>query len=199
LRRLAPIAALALVAGAVAAQAAGGGAAKPAPLPPPAATAPAAPPAVPAVPAPYGRGGLPYAPIFPGEPPVVVMQLSAPALPIEACRPRKPTAARTPPSDALKSAFGILRRERTDEDALPAKALAALKAQRLEPPSIRSPRACCAPTAPRAPGSCPCRTSMRRARSAAPATAHRARALRSSRSAARLPVAAERCASCNAA
>jgi hypothetical protein len=95
-----------------------------------------------AAPAPPGPGsGVPYASIFPGQPPVVVPQPSAPAsFPIKPCRPRDGTVARTPPSDALKSAFGILRRARTDEDALPAKALAALKAQRLEPVDPQSAR-----------------------------------------------------------
>jgi hypothetical protein len=140
-RHLAPIAALALVAGAGAAatQAAGGGAAKP--LAPLAAVAPAAAPSgVSAVPAPPDSG-VPYAPILPGRPPVVVVQPSAPAaFPVKSCRPQDRTVARTPPSDALKSAFGILRRERTDADALPAKALAALRAQRLEPVDPQSAR-----------------------------------------------------------
>ncbi len=57
------------------------------------------------------------------------------ALPLMRCRPGAPARAtpRTPPSDALKNAFGILRRERNDDDTLPAKALAALKARGLEP------------------------------------------------------------------
>lgn len=49
-------------------------------------------------------------------------------------------AARTPPSDALKNAFAILRRERTDDDALPAGALRALTAQGLEPVDPQSAR-----------------------------------------------------------
>ncbi len=47
-------------------------------------------------------------------------------------RPPSP-AARKPPTDALKESFGILRGDRQDNDALPARALAALKSAGLEP------------------------------------------------------------------
>jgi hypothetical protein len=61
-----------------------------------------------------------------------------------ACAPRRnpaiSAAARKPPSDALKDAFGILRREREDEDALPARALAVLKAAGLEPVDLQAAR-----------------------------------------------------------
>ena len=46
---------------------------------------------------------------------------------------RSRPAAGKPPSDALKGTFGILRRERRDEDALPARALAALRSSGLAP------------------------------------------------------------------
>ncbi len=57
------------------------------------------------------------------------------------CRPGKRSpVSKTPPSEALKDTFDILRRERKDEDALPAAALAALKAQGLEPVDPQSAR-----------------------------------------------------------
>jgi hypothetical protein len=51
-----------------------------------------------------------------------------------------PAPAAAPPSEALKAAFGILRRERTDDDALPARALAALKASGLTPVDAQAAR-----------------------------------------------------------
>ena len=71
-----------------------------------------------------------YAPL---EPPALVRGLCEPA-------PPDRSAPRTPPSDALKNAFGILRRDRTDDDALPARALKALKAQGLDPVDPQSAR-----------------------------------------------------------
>ena len=67
------------------------------------------------------------------------------ALPVPAaigrCDPRdRRAASRTAPSDALLDAFGILRRERNDEDALPARALASLKAVGLAPVDPQSAR-----------------------------------------------------------
>jgi hypothetical protein len=58
------------------------------------------------------------------------------------CSTRRPpaTTAAAPPSDTLKNAFGILRRDRTDDDTLPAKALAALKARGFEPVDPQSAR-----------------------------------------------------------
>ena len=126
-RRLVPIGLVALVAGAAVAQAADGGAATPraAAAATPAAAAPAwvAPASVAPLPAvaPYGRAAR------------VVPLPCGPAS-------RKRAAARTPPSDALKNAFAILRRERTDEDALPGRALRALKAQGLDPVDAQSAR-----------------------------------------------------------
>jgi len=43
------------------------------------------------------------------------------------CRPAGKQPAAAPPSEALKDAFGILRRERTDDDALPARVLKAIE------------------------------------------------------------------------
>jgi hypothetical protein len=58
------------------------------------------------------------------------------------CAPtaRRRRATRTPPSDGLKNAFAILRRERTEQDALPARALRALKARGLDPVDPQSTR-----------------------------------------------------------
>lgn len=123
--RLVPVGVLALgacAAGAVA-HAAGGGAAGPvrsqivrAPVP----ALPAPGRTVTAVPAP---AAVAIAPTLAGMP-----------APVCGPRPlRAPAGDRTPPSDALKDAFGILRSERSDEDALPANALAALKSRGLAP------------------------------------------------------------------
>ena len=59
-----------------------------------------------------------------------------------ACRlvRKQPSAATTPPSQALLNAFSILRRERRPEDALPAAALQALKQRHLAPVSPDSAR-----------------------------------------------------------
>ncbi len=120
-RRLVPLGLVAIAATAAGAQAAGGGGAATKPRPPRAMSAPLAAP-----------------PIYPAMPSVVM------AAPVEAiCRPRdraKPAPATAPPSDALKNAFGILRRDRNDDDALPAKALAALKASGLKPVDPQSAR-----------------------------------------------------------
>jgi hypothetical protein len=111
-RRFVPIGVVALVAGAAVAQASGGGAAT-TPIAAPVSAAATRPATV-----------LTGAPRAPAAVPV--------PLPCEPA-PRDRNAARTPPSDALKNAFGILRRDREDQDALPARALKALKAQGLEP------------------------------------------------------------------
>jgi hypothetical protein len=55
-----------------------------------------------------------------------------------AATPQAPAA--TPPSEALLDAFAILRRPRTDEDALPPEAVAALRARGLSPVSPDSAR-----------------------------------------------------------
>jgi hypothetical protein len=76
-------------------------------------------------------------------PPVVAYAAGAPtATPASAlCRPGTRTAvSKTPPSEDLKDTFDILRREPKDEDALPAAALAALKAQGLAPVDPQSAR-----------------------------------------------------------
>ncbi|HMI71840.1 MAG TPA: hypothetical protein VK510_17725 [Solirubrobacteraceae bacterium] len=72
----------------------------------------------------------------PAEPVPVVSKVVA------ACRPVKkaPTAAPTPPSQALLDAFAILRRERRPEDALPPEALKALQQRNLAPVSPDSAR-----------------------------------------------------------
>jgi hypothetical protein len=143
-RRLAPIAALALVAGAAVAQASGGGGATtPAPVAVVPSRAPAAatlvdagPPAVRIV----ARGsGAPAAPISmtPGT--------ITTAAPVVACRPSKGSASKAPasqaaPSDVLTDAFGILRRDRNDDDTLPAAALTALKRSGLTPVDAQSAR-----------------------------------------------------------
>jgi hypothetical protein len=111
-RRLVPLGLVAVAVTAAAAQAAGGGTATK-PRPPRAMSAPLA-----AVPAPVAAG-------YAGPPGIVTV---APLGVV--CRPRTHTApapATAPPSEALKNAFGILRRDRNDDDALPARALAALK------------------------------------------------------------------------
>jgi hypothetical protein len=127
-RRLIPLVLIALAAGTIAAQAddGGGPAASPAAVPAavatPAALATTTPPATAAVP-------VPAAP-----PPTVVYGGFA-------CPPSKgPTTAGAPPSQALLGAFGILRRERRPEDALPAEALAALKRANLAPVAPESAR-----------------------------------------------------------
>jgi len=126
-RRLVPIGLVALVAGAAVAQAADGGAATPR----------AAAAATPAAAAPAWVAPAPVAPL----PAVAPYGRAARVVPLP-CGPasRKRAAARTPPSDALKNAFAILRRERTDEDALPGRALRALKAQGLDPVDAQSAR-----------------------------------------------------------
>ncbi len=120
-RRLVPIGALALVAGAAVAQASGGSAPS---RPAPAAALPAAAPTVVVA----ARGGRRSAPP------------AARVLPVPACKPSAGSIAKAPPSEALREAFGILRRDRTDEDALPASALAALKRSRLTPVDPESTR-----------------------------------------------------------
>jgi hypothetical protein len=150
IRRLAPIAALALAGVAVAgvARAAGGGSAQPrlaqvaqspaAPAAPAAAQA-QAPAPVPsaAARALRARARAVAAPLLLAPGPIVPA-----AMPLMRCRPgpQARTTPKAPPSDALKNAFGILRRERNDDDALPAKALAALKARGLEPVDSQAAR-----------------------------------------------------------
>ena len=99
-RRLVPLGLVAVAATAAGAQAAGGGGAT--------AAKPRAPRAM--------SPPLAAAPIYPAMP------TFATRAPLEAfCRPRgraKPAPAAAPPSDALKNAFGILRRDRTHDDTL---------------------------------------------------------------------------------
>ena len=116
-RRLTGFGVLALVAGAAGAQAAGGGSSSPKPHPPRAVS-----PALPATPAPVAA--------FPGVAPYMAVSTGM-VTPIN-CRLPGRTPAAAPPSEALKSAFGILRRERTDDDALPERALRALKQRGLQ-------------------------------------------------------------------
>ncbi len=129
-RRVAPIAALVVAAVAVAGAAgAAGGSAQPAQAVSAQASAPTTPAAARGLRARAARARA-------GAAPAVLAPAPIPAAPpLMRCRsgPQARTSPRTPPSDALKSAFGILRRDRTDDDALPAKALAALKARGLEP------------------------------------------------------------------
>jgi hypothetical protein len=139
-RRLVPIGLVALAAGAAVAQAAGGGAAAtPRASAAPASAAPAS--AAPASAAPASAAPAP-APAWAVPLPAVASSGQATRVVPVACGPasRNRGAARTPPSDALKNAFAILRRERTDEDALPAAALRALKAQGRAPVDAQSAR-----------------------------------------------------------
>jgi hypothetical protein len=139
IRRLAPVAVLALGAGAAVAQAAGS----------PATTTPrpAHPVDVrPAAPMPYVSTPGTAAMVVPAAPPGgpgagAILSVTRAPMPIAPCRPRdRKPAPRTPPSAALLKAFGILRRDRTDADALPARALAALKARGLAPVDPQSAR-----------------------------------------------------------
>jgi hypothetical protein len=112
LRRLVPLVLVALVAGTIAAQADGGG-------------SPAA-----------KRGVAATAPPLVAPAPAAAVWAAVPE-----CRPAKPSSgAGAPPSQALLNAFGILRRERRPEDALPAEALAALKRAGLAPVAAESAR-----------------------------------------------------------
>jgi hypothetical protein len=70
---------------------------------------------------------------------------SAPAVALPStvvvCRPgKRPAGPGASPSDALKAAFEILRRDRTDDDTLPAQALTALKQRGLAPVDPTSAR-----------------------------------------------------------
>ncbi|HEV2775146.1 MAG TPA: hypothetical protein VGV90_06115 [Solirubrobacteraceae bacterium] len=114
-RRLAPLGALALVVGAGGAQAAGGGPPDPKPVAPRTLS-----PAMPAAPVPMA--------VLPAPAPHPAL---SPMLHVN-CRPPGQRAAAAPPSEALKDAFGILRRPRTDDDALPRRAAEALKARGLK-------------------------------------------------------------------
>jgi hypothetical protein len=126
-RRLVPLVLAALAAGTIAAQADNGGD----PEPPPSAPAPA--PAVAAVPAAPTAPPASPVPLPAGAPSVVWGAFT--------CPPTKgPTTAGAPPSRALLNAFGILRRERRPEDAVPAEALAALKRANLTPVAPESAR-----------------------------------------------------------
>lgn len=137
-RRLASIAALALVAGVVGAQASGGEAEQPRPAGNAPAGAPVSP--VPAPPrAPGGvhrvpRGG--YSTLLP--PPASGVAI-LPSVRAGCLTPQRSTARRSP-SGALTSTFGILRREREDVDALPPQALDALRRSGLEPVDAESAR-----------------------------------------------------------
>ena len=146
-RRLAPIAAFALVAGGAVAQASGGGATTPAPVvgvpshaPAAVAVVDAGPPAVRIVQRGSGRLAAPVS-VTPGTittaSPVAA---PAPARPVPACRPSKASGSQAAPSDALKDAFGILRRKRNDDDTPSAAALTALKRSRLTPVDPQSAR-----------------------------------------------------------
>lgn len=71
------------------------------------------------------------------------LYLTRAPVPLTPCRPRgrgTGSASRKPPSEALLKAFAILRRDRNDDDALPARALAALKARGLAPVDPQSAR-----------------------------------------------------------
>jgi hypothetical protein len=76
-----------------------------------------------------GRGAKPRAPLSAklARPPVTV------ALPPACPRPGVKPPAAAPVPQALLDAFGVLRRERTPDDALPDAALEALRARGLEP------------------------------------------------------------------
>jgi hypothetical protein len=79
-----------------------------------------------------------------GAAPGVVAYACAAPVPLDPRR-RTPQAARkapaaTPPSQALLDAFAILRQPRTDEDALPPEAVAAVRARGLSPVSPDSAR-----------------------------------------------------------
>jgi hypothetical protein len=161
-RRLAPIAALALAAGGAVAQASGGAATTPRPAPAAVAAVPAAPavvvqaapavvvqaaPAVvvqaaPPVVAIAARGTRVAAPVasVPGVITTAAPVVPAPGPPRLACAPSKASPSNAPPSDALKDAFGILSRDRSDEDTLPAAALTALKRSGLAPVEPQSAR-----------------------------------------------------------
>ena len=137
LPRLAVLAVLALAAGVAVAQAAGAG-------PPPRTIA-----VLPSVVATEGpraaiaAGALVAVPATAARAPVEAPPILAAGRggPLPACAPRggAPAAAK-PPSEALLDAFGILRRERNDDDALPARALRALKARGLVPVDASSAR-----------------------------------------------------------
>ncbi|MEA2207394.1 MAG: hypothetical protein QOE77_4170, partial [Blastocatellia bacterium] len=135
-RRLVALGVVGVAATAAGAQAAGGGV--PSPQPPRALS-----PAVPVAPA--------AVPAVAGGPPVVVTRQASGDLICRSRdrrRPAAPVPVRAPaaaaPSEALKNAFGILRRERTDDDALPARLLVAVKARGftvVDPQSTRLLRA----------------------------------------------------------
>jgi hypothetical protein len=134
-RRLVPLVLVALAAGTIAAQADNGGDPKlppsvPAPAPAVVTVAAAAPTAVA-----LAATAPPPAPVpLPAGAPSAVWGAFT-------CAPTKgPTTAGAPPSQALLNAFGILRRERRPEDAMPAEALAALKRANLAPVAPESAR-----------------------------------------------------------
>ena len=113
-RRLTGFGVLALVAGAAGAQAAGGGSSSPEPEAPRAMSAAVAPASAP-VSVPPAAARWPFRNVVP-----------------MGCRAPGKMPAGAPPSAALKEAFGILRRERTDDDALPPRLLKALERRGLE-------------------------------------------------------------------
>lgn len=125
LRSVASLVLVALIAGAIAARTDSGSAPRPARAP-----------VARVVPAPATRPFL-------AAPAAVVYGCAAPV----ALDPRRRTSqaapkppAATPPSQALLDAFAILRRPRTDQDALPPEAVAALRARGLSPVSPDSAR-----------------------------------------------------------
>jgi hypothetical protein len=122
LRSVASLVLVALVAGAIAAQADSGSAPRPAQAPArvaPPATRPIAAAVVP----------LPYA----CAPMAINPKQRRP-------KPVQPKPSTAPPSQALLDAFAILRRPRTDQDALPSQAIQALAARGLSPVSLDSTR-----------------------------------------------------------
>jgi hypothetical protein len=120
-RRVAALALVALVAGAITARADGNATPRPlsaAPVAPPVRMATAAAP-----------------PVAPSA--VVPSALVPPPAP---CVLQPAAKAAAPPSQALLDAFAVLRRERTDADALPAEALDALRQRGLDPVAPESAR-----------------------------------------------------------
>jgi hypothetical protein len=138
--RMVPFAVLAVVAGAAGAQAASGG-------PPTAAPGMSPVVAVPVAAAANARARirarLRIAAIPAAAGPLVLSAPTAGALPqpLPMCRPGRRSAAKpASASEALKSAFGILRSEPDADDALPARVLEALKERGLAPVDPRSAR-----------------------------------------------------------
>jgi hypothetical protein len=136
LRSVASLVLVALVAGAIAAHADSGTA----PRTPRAPARASAPPARVVTPQVALAGGRPFVvrdPLAYGCAPPVKVNPKQPR-PVPAPAPAKPSTA--PPSQALLDAFAILRRPRTDQDALSPEAAQALKARGLSPVSPDSAR-----------------------------------------------------------